>query len=113
METSKLIEIYESRIEDLIEEKKQIYEAQKVLSNHMTNRSLKGQSSNYLRKCLAALNRQSLNINAEVLSTKEHIKHLENLEKQEKFQGDIEDLGAFIECICYEQELELNQRKSS
>lgn len=98
METSKLIEIYESRIEDLIEEKKQIYEAQKVLSNHMTNRSLKGQSSNYLRKCLGALNRQSIGINAEVLSTKEHIKHLENLEKQEKSQGITEELSFLIEC---------------
>lgn len=102
METSKLIEIYEGRVEDLIEEKKQIYEAQKILSNHMTNRSLKGQSSNYLKKCLVALNRQSLSINTEVLSSREHIKYLKNLEKQEKSQGDTEDLVVFVKRI-YEE----------
>lgn len=98
METSKLIEIYESRIEDLIEEKKQIYEAQRVLSNHMTIRSLKGQTSNYLGRCLGALNRQSLSINAEVLSTRDHIRYLENLENQEKSQGVTEELSFLIEC---------------
>lgn len=98
METRKLIEVYEGRVVDLLEEKNQIYEVQEHIMKLMTERTLKGQCSNYLRKCLGALNRQSLGVNAEILSTRDHIRHLENLEKQEKSQGVTEELSFLIEC---------------